>query len=145
MLPWSHPALRNVQGRAVAVQAIAADGSGQLGRSAQLALEGSTKAIDLYGWASFWVQLTLSVVSSVILLFSVAFTSQVLIIMSQQAQMACFRWHGRYLQQTGSGPSSVCSSLALPGSAVSPVVALSQQPHGCVGWRMHVWPTAFEK
>ena len=30
-----------------------------------------------YGWISFWVQLTLSVVSAVILLFSVAFTSQV--------------------------------------------------------------------
>jgi hypothetical protein len=30
-----------------------------------------------YGWIGFWVQLTLSVVSGVILLFSVAFTSQV--------------------------------------------------------------------
>ena len=30
-----------------------------------------------YGWISFWLQLTLSIVSAIILLFSVAFTSQV--------------------------------------------------------------------
>jgi hypothetical protein len=30
-----------------------------------------------YGWLAFWIQLTLSIVSGVILLFSVAFTSQV--------------------------------------------------------------------
>jgi len=33
--------------------------------------------VQRYGWISFWVQLSLSVVSAVILLFSVAFTSQV--------------------------------------------------------------------
>lgn len=36
----------------------------------------ATKAMSKYGWASFWVQLTLSAVSAIILLFSVAFTSQ---------------------------------------------------------------------
>eukprot|EP00983_Pelagomonas_calceolata_P115722 1160228-Pelagomonas_calceolata.AAC.3 len=37
----------------------------------------ATRAVQRYGWISFWVQLSLSVVSAVILLFSVAFTSQV--------------------------------------------------------------------
>jgi hypothetical protein len=37
----------------------------------------ATRAINRFGWFSFWTQLALSVVSGVILLFSVAFTSQV--------------------------------------------------------------------
>lgn len=44
--------------------------------AARKALQRATRAVQRYGWISFWVQLTLSVVSAVILLFSVAFTSQ---------------------------------------------------------------------
>jgi len=47
-----------------------------MGEAARKALERATSAIRRYGWIGFWVQLTLSVVSAVILLFSVAFTSQ---------------------------------------------------------------------
>jgi hypothetical protein len=49
----------------------------KMGDAARKALERATRAIKRYGWFSFWVQLSLSVVSGVILLFSVAFTSQV--------------------------------------------------------------------
>ena len=54
-------------------------GGGQaerMGEAARKALGRATRAMSRYGWISFWVQLTLSVVSAVILLFSVAFTSQ---------------------------------------------------------------------
>lgn len=49
----------------------------RMGETARKALARATFATKRYGWISFWVQLTLSVVSAVILLFSVAFTSQV--------------------------------------------------------------------
>lgn len=49
----------------------------RMGEAARKALARATTAIKRYGWIGFWVQLTLSVVSAVILLFSVAFTSQV--------------------------------------------------------------------
>lgn len=48
----------------------------RMGEAARKALSRATTAVKRYGWISFWVQLTLSVVSAVILLFSVAFTSQ---------------------------------------------------------------------
>ena len=48
----------------------------RLGEAARKALARATRAMTRYGWISFWTQLTLSVVSAVILLFSVAFTSQ---------------------------------------------------------------------
>ncbi|KAJ9531724.1 hypothetical protein QJQ45_021872 [Haematococcus lacustris] len=48
----------------------------RLGEAARNALIRATSAVKRYGWLSFWVQMTLSVVSGVILLFSVAFTSQ---------------------------------------------------------------------
>ncbi|KAG1680559.1 hypothetical protein FOA52_015006 [Chlamydomonas sp. UWO 241] len=47
-----------------------------MGEAARKALNRATRATLRYGWTGFWVQLTLSVISSVILLFSVAFTSQ---------------------------------------------------------------------
>lgn len=53
------------------------DSSGRLGDAARQSLGKATAAMSRYGWIGFWVQLTLSVVSGVILLFSVAFTSQV--------------------------------------------------------------------
>lgn len=53
------------------------DSSGRLGEAARQSLAKATSAMRRYGWIGFWVQLTLSVVSGVILLFSVAFTSQV--------------------------------------------------------------------
>ena len=52
-------------------------GPNPMGETARRALANATQATKRYGWISFWVQLTLSVVSAVILLFSVAFTSQV--------------------------------------------------------------------
>jgi hypothetical protein len=58
--------------------------------AARKALGRATRAIQRYGWLSFWTQLTLSVVSGVILLFSVAFTSQVkLLHMHTSAQFSC--------------------------------------------------------
>ena len=54
-----------------------ADSSGRLGEAARQSLSKATNAMRRYGWMGFWIQLTLSVVSGVILLFSVAFTSQV--------------------------------------------------------------------
>jgi hypothetical protein len=48
-----------------------------MGDAARKALSRATRSIKRYGWFSFWVQLSLSVVSGVILLFSVAFTAQV--------------------------------------------------------------------
>lgn len=53
------------------------DSTGKLGEAARSSLSKATQAMSRYGWIGFWVQLTLSVVSGVILLFSVAFTSQV--------------------------------------------------------------------
>uniref|UniRef100_A0A7S3VHZ7 Protein TIC 21, chloroplastic n=1 Tax=Dunaliella tertiolecta TaxID=3047 RepID=A0A7S3VHZ7_DUNTE len=49
---------------------------GVMGAAARAAIMRATRAVQRYGWISFWVQLSLSVVSAVILLFSVAFTSQ---------------------------------------------------------------------
>ena len=49
----------------------------RMGDAARKALSRATNAVRRYGWLSFWAQLTLSVVGGVILLFSVAFTSQV--------------------------------------------------------------------
>eukprot|EP00798_Chlamydomonas_sp_ICE-L_P011298 gene11298-18934_t len=46
-----------------------------IGQAAKLALTRATAAVKRYGWLGFWIQLTLSVISSIILLFSVAFTS----------------------------------------------------------------------
>eukprot|EP00882_Tetradesmus_deserticola_P004269 GHRQ01004509.1.p1 GENE.GHRQ01004509.1~~GHRQ01004509.1.p1 ORF type:complete len:294 (+),score=104.70 GHRQ01004509.1:151-1032(+) len=54
----------------------APDSTGKLGEAARSSLSKATQAMSRYGWIGFWVQLTLSVVSGVILLFSVAFTSQ---------------------------------------------------------------------
>ncbi|GLC33477.1 hypothetical protein PLESTB_000079100 [Pleodorina starrii] len=48
----------------------------RMGEAARRALWRATGAVRRYGWLSFWAQLTLSVVGGVILLFSVAFTSQ---------------------------------------------------------------------
>lgn len=48
-----------------------------MGEAARRALSRATNAVRRYGWLSFWSQLALSVVGGVILLFSVAFTSQV--------------------------------------------------------------------
>ncbi|PNW77861.1 hypothetical protein CHLRE_10g454734v5 [Chlamydomonas reinhardtii] len=48
----------------------------RMGEAARRALSRATSAVRRYGWLSFWAQLTLSVVGGVILLFSVAFTSQ---------------------------------------------------------------------
>lgn len=45
--------------------------------AARKALNRAADACRRVGWISFWVQLSLSVVSAGILLFSVAFTSQV--------------------------------------------------------------------
>lgn len=53
------------------------DSPGRLGEAARQSLAKATNAMRRYGWMGFWIQLTLSVVSGVILLFSVAFTSQV--------------------------------------------------------------------
>lgn len=47
-----------------------------MAEAARRALRRATRAINRYGWLSFWVMLVASVVSGVILLFSVAFTSQ---------------------------------------------------------------------
>jgi hypothetical protein len=47
-----------------------------MNEAARKALFKATRAVRRYGWTSFWAQLTLSIVSAVILLFSVAFTSQ---------------------------------------------------------------------
>ena len=44
---------------------------------ARRALEAAANSTGQTGWFSFWLQLALSIVSAVILLFSVAFTSQV--------------------------------------------------------------------
>jgi hypothetical protein len=49
----------------------------RLGEAARKALTRATAAVRRYGWIGFWVQVTVSVISAVILLFSVAFTSQV--------------------------------------------------------------------
>jgi hypothetical protein len=48
-----------------------------IGDVAKRSLEIAAKATGQIGWISFWTQLALSIVSAVILLFSVAFTSQV--------------------------------------------------------------------
>eukprot|EP00878_Enallax_costatus_P015585 GHUV01016325.1.p1 GENE.GHUV01016325.1~~GHUV01016325.1.p1 ORF type:complete len:235 (+),score=30.82 GHUV01016325.1:198-902(+) len=61
------------------------DSSASLPEAARQSLAKATRAMSRYGWIGFWIQLTLSVVSGVILLFSVAFTSQVI---DQQAQQA---------------------------------------------------------
>lgn len=50
---------------------------GRLSEPAKAALSRAARAMRRYGWLAFWTQLTMSVVSGVILLFSVAFTSQV--------------------------------------------------------------------
>ena len=60
-----------------AVYASAPEPPPKMADSARKALSRATRAVKRYGWFSFWVQLTLSVVSGVILLFSVAFTAQV--------------------------------------------------------------------
>eukprot|EP00878_Enallax_costatus_P003697 GHUV01003913.1.p1 GENE.GHUV01003913.1~~GHUV01003913.1.p1 ORF type:complete len:297 (+),score=49.75 GHUV01003913.1:198-1088(+) len=52
------------------------DSSASLPEAARQSLAKATRAMSRYGWIGFWIQLTLSVVSGVILLFSVAFTSQ---------------------------------------------------------------------
>lgn len=57
-----------------AMPSVSAD---HIGEAARKALGKATTALKRYGWVSFWVQLTLSVVSGVVLLFSVAFTAQV--------------------------------------------------------------------
>ena len=44
---------------------------------AKKSLDRTANACHRVGWLSFWTQLSLSVVSAGILLFSVAFTSQV--------------------------------------------------------------------
>jgi hypothetical protein len=62
-----------------------------MGDVARKALAKATRATKRYGWLTFWVQLSLSVVSAVILLFSVAFTSQV-------SPHACMRARGPQLQ-----------------------------------------------
>ena len=45
---------------------------------AKKSLDRTANACHRVGWLSFWTQLSLSVVSAGILLFSVAFTSQVI-------------------------------------------------------------------
>ena len=40
-------------------------------------LQSAAAACRRFGWIGFWSQLTLSIVSAIILLFSVAFTAQV--------------------------------------------------------------------
>ena len=52
------------------------DLSGGMSEAARKTLIRATQSVLKLGWVSFWTQLTLSVVSAVILLFSVAFTSQ---------------------------------------------------------------------
>lgn len=49
----------------------------RMGEAARKALQRATQAVTRYGWMSFWVQLTMSVVSGLVLLFSVAMTSPV--------------------------------------------------------------------
>lgn len=48
----------------------------RISEGARRALQRATGAVKRYGWISFWIQLSLSIVSGIILLFSVAFTSQ---------------------------------------------------------------------
>jgi hypothetical protein len=67
------------------------DSTGKLGEAAKSSLSKATQAMSRYGWIGFWVQLTLSVVSGVILLFSVAFTSQVGACLEVVEEAAC--WH----------------------------------------------------
>jgi hypothetical protein len=50
---------------------------GGLSEPARAALLRASSAMRRYGWLAFWVQLSLSVISGVILLFSVAFTATV--------------------------------------------------------------------
>lgn len=45
--------------------------------AARKSLGRATRALKRYGWMGFWCQLAVSIVSGIILLFSVAFTSQV--------------------------------------------------------------------
>lgn len=52
------------------------DSSSSLGEAARQSLAKATRAMGRYGWIGFWVQLSLSIISGNILLFSVAFTSQ---------------------------------------------------------------------
>ena len=48
-----------------------------IGDVARRSLQIAANATGKLGWISFWTQLALSIVSAIILLFSVAFTSQV--------------------------------------------------------------------
>jgi len=57
--------------------AVEADSAALVSEAAKKALARATNAMRRVGWFSFWSQLTLSVVSAGILLFSAAFTSQV--------------------------------------------------------------------
>ena len=54
---------------------IGGSGGAALSEPAKAALARAARAMRRYGWLAFWSQLTMSVVSGVILLFSVAFTS----------------------------------------------------------------------
>lgn len=54
------------------------DSTAAVSEAAKKALARAANAMRRVGWFSFWSQLTLSVVSTGILLFSAAFTSQVL-------------------------------------------------------------------
>jgi hypothetical protein len=68
--------VKNVNGDAYAYPS-APELPDKMGEAARIALTRATVAVTSYGWGSFWIQLVLSLISAVILLFSVAFTSQV--------------------------------------------------------------------
>ena len=69
--------------RTPAVPADPLEDTPAINEAARKALSKAAGACRRVGWFSFWTQLTLSVVSAVILLFSVAFTAQ--------ARAACMR------------------------------------------------------
>ena len=73
----THAAWNSGARRAPAVPADALEDTPAINEAARKALSKAAGACRRVGWFSFWTQLTLSVVSAVILLFSVAFTAQV--------------------------------------------------------------------
>lgn len=80
-------------------------GSRVLSDPARESLTRATGVLRRYGWLSFWTQGTLSTVSGAILLFSVAFTTQVravgavcaVLSMQQRCQLSSLHWQSGVL------------------------------------------------
>ena len=80
--------LQSLQVRAAAQEANLQQAAIPVSDVARRALDTAANSTRQIGWISFWIQLSLSIVSGIILLFSVAFTSQV------SRLLRCTSWTG---------------------------------------------------